>query len=262
MGRVQSIYRYPIKGMTGQSLPAALLEPGKPIAGDRAYAIALCDTGFDPAEPRHLSKTRFLVLMTHPGLARLRAEFTGDGRHVTLSANGEGLLTADLDDPAGAAALAALAARYGEKLRGPPRLVTAPDHMFADIPDRHLSLINLASVEALSGVVGAALDPLRFRGNLTLSGLAPWAEKEWQPGQNIRVGSTRLRVVKPIIRCAATAVNPQTGEVDFNLPLTLRREFGAPVMGVYAAIIKGGEIRPGDAVEALPPEKEGIRHEP
>ena len=49
-------------------------------------------------------------------------------------------------------------------------------------------------------------------------------------------------------RCAATNVNPETAERDMNLPLTLRKGFGHMDMGVYAKVVSGGQIAPGDAV--------------
>jgi hypothetical protein len=69
-------------------------------------------------------------------------------------------------------------------------------------------------------------------------------------GREIAIGKTRLRVVKPITRCAATNVNPETAARDMNIPLTLQEGFGHIHMGVYARVIDGGEIAVSDTITA------------
>jgi uncharacterized protein len=61
--------------------------------------------------------------------------------------------------------------------------------------------------------------------------------------------STRLKVVKRIVRCAATNVDPQTGIRDLNVPQTLLRTYGHGDCGIYAEVATGGEITEDDAVE-------------
>ncbi|MFZ3357342.1 MAG: MOSC N-terminal beta barrel domain-containing protein, partial [Xanthobacteraceae bacterium] len=39
MAKIQSIYRYPIKGLTPEPLSRIALAPGQTIPGDRLYAI-------------------------------------------------------------------------------------------------------------------------------------------------------------------------------------------------------------------------------
>ena len=53
----------------------------------------------------------------------------------------------------------------------------------------------------------------RFRGNVWLDGLEPWAEFDLV-GRDIRVGAATLRVRERITRCKATTVNPETGRID------------------------------------------------
>ena len=69
------------------------------------------------------------------------------------------------------------AAFMKEELRGAAKLVEAREGGFTDAPAPWLSLINLASVRDLGErIVGGEIDPLRFRANLYLEGLAPWRE--------------------------------------------------------------------------------------
>ena len=85
MAKIQSIYRYPIKGLTPEPLARALLTPGQTIPGDRLYAIENGPSGFDPAAPSYLSKTHFLMLMKNERLANLRAAFDQDSHTLTIT---------------------------------------------------------------------------------------------------------------------------------------------------------------------------------
>jgi MOSC domain-containing protein YiiM len=55
-------------------------------------------------------------------------------------------------------------------------------------------------------------------------------------------------VVKRIVRCAATNVDPETAARDLNIPQTLMRSYGHADCGVYAEVIADGEIAVGDEI--------------
>jgi uncharacterized protein YcbX len=247
MPSVVDIMRYPVKGLNGQRLEETTLVTGGPIACDRAFAIAHGRTEFDPENPVYMSKTRFLALMTHERLAELTTRFDAAGTGLTLAKDGKELLQADLGTEAGRKAADAFFNSFiGDQSKGAPRVVSAEGHMFSDVPEQCLSVLNLASVRALGEHLGQAIDPLRFRANIHVEGLDPWAERDWQEDMVIRIGSAELKVQKQIVRCAATNVNLETAERDLNLPLTLKKEFGGNLMGVYAGVAKGGTIACGD----------------
>ena len=124
-------------------------------------------------------------------------------------------------------------------------MLHAEGHSFSDVAKKVVSIINLASVAALEDAAGAPVDPLRFRGNLHVEGWPAWHEFDLL-GQEIAIGpSARLKVVKRIVRCAATEVDPDTGIRDLPIPRTLMKTFGHADCGVYAEVIAGGEIAVG-----------------
>jgi uncharacterized protein YcbX len=55
-------------------------------------------------------------------------------------------------------------------------------------------------------------------------------------------------VVKRIVRCAATNVDPDTGMRDLAIPETLMRTYGHADCGVYAEVVGAGDIAVGDAL--------------
>ena len=73
-----------------------------------------------------------------------------------------------------------------------------------------VSIINLASVAELENAVGAPVDPLRFRAN-SMSRLAGLARVRSGRTRDRHRPRARLKVVKRIVRCAATEVDPDTG---------------------------------------------------
>ncbi|MCE8472093.1 MOSC domain-containing protein, partial [Rhodovulum sulfidophilum] len=130
------------------------------------------------------------------------------------------------------------------------RIVRAPGRGMTDSAFPSVSLLGLASLEALSGQLGQALSPLRFRGNFWIEGLAPFAEFDWV-GRKIRLGRAVIEVRERITRCMATAANPETGERDADTLGALQAGWGHKQFGVYAEVIEGGRVALGDALEAL-----------
>jgi uncharacterized protein YcbX len=130
-------------------------------------------------------------------------------------------------------------------------VLTAPDGFrFTDSRRGFVSLINLASVRELESVVGSAVDPLRFRGNIHVEGLAPFAEFDLVGKVLSAPSGVRLKVTKRIERCAATNVDPDTGIRDLEIPKSLMRAYGHFDCGVYAEVLSGGTLTAGESLES------------
>ena len=246
---VHAIYRYPVKGLSPDRLAQTALKRGATLAGDRMFAIENGPSGFDPAAPSYLPKTRFLMLMRDEALARLVTRFD-DGSHVlTIEHGGQEVARGDLSTAAGRAAVEAFFASFCVgALRGPPRILQAAGHSFSDVARKVVSIINLASVAEIETLTGAPVNPLRFRGNLYVSGWPAWHELGLV-GSEIAAGGVRLKIVKRIVRCAATNVDPDTGIRDLDIPRTLMRHYDHMDCGIYGEVIAGGAVAEGDAVQ-------------
>jgi len=254
MAKIQSIYRYPIKGLSPERLDRTALRPGQTVPGDRLYAIENGPSGFDPEAPAYLSKTHFLMLMKNERLATLHAAFDQATHELNIETSsapgGSHTVTGDLRTAEGRAAIEHFFADYcADELRGPPKILNAPGHSFSDVAKKVVSIINLASVTAVADMVGAAVNPLRFRANLYVEGWPAWSELDLV-GKELKVGErVRLKAVKRIVRCAATNVDPTTGARDLNIPPTLLRHLDHADCGIYAEVVAGGEIAEGDRIE-------------
>ena len=248
---VDSICRYPVKGLTAERLAAADLRPGAPIDGDRAYAIENGAGRFDPDNPKPLPKISFLMLMRNERLATLETRFDGATTTLTILRAGKPVVTGNLGSRIGRQMIEQFLAAYMKgDLRGAPRIVHADGHHFADHPEPCLHIVNLATVSELERVARRALDPLRFRANIYVGGLPAWEEFRWV-GQPIGMGGARLEVFERTGRCEATNVDPLTGKRDLAIPQHLQRAFGHADLGVYARVIAAGTIRTGDPAGLL-----------
>jgi uncharacterized protein YcbX len=249
---IEKIYRYPVKGLSAEPLEEAELAAGQTIPGDRLYAIENGPSGFDPAAPAYFPKQRFLMLMRNERLARLDTRLDTATHALELREGGNATVRGDLRSPEGRQAIEEFFAAFcADELRGPPRLLHAPGHSFSDVTRKVVSIINLASVAAIEGLVGAPVDPLRFRANLYARGWPAWGELELV-GTTLAIGdAVRLRVVKRIERCAATNVEPGTGIRDLTIPHSLLRACGHTDCGIYAEVIAGGTIAAGDRIDVL-----------
>ncbi|MFY9695048.1 MAG: MOSC domain-containing protein, partial [Xanthobacteraceae bacterium] len=121
-------------------------------------------------------------------------------------------------------------------------------HSFSDVAKKVVSIINLASVAAVEDMVGAPVNPLRFRANVYVEGWPAWNELDLV-GRALKIGGAQLKVVKRIVRCAATNVDPDTGARDLNIPQTLLHTLDHADCGIYAEVMEGGEIAAGDEVQ-------------
>ena len=246
--KIQSIYRYPVKGLSPERLERVRLEPGGPLPADRKYAIENGPSGFDPAAPAHVSKTKFLMLMFNERLAALDTHYDDATHTLIIGGEGRELARGDLSATEGRLAIEAFFRRYMPvELRGAPKVLQADGHSFSNVAPKVISIINLASVTALEAVVGVPLHPLRFRGNVYVEGWPAWHEFDLV-GQEIAIGGARIMVAKRILRCAATDVEPGTGVRDLNIPATLMKTYGHADCGIYAQVIAGGDIASGDAI--------------
>lgn len=245
---IEAIYRYPVKGLSAESLGSTRLTAGETIPADRLYAIENGPSGFDPAAPAYLPKQRFLMLMRNERLARLKTRFDPATHMLAIELEGASVACGDLQTVAGREAIEHFFAEFcADELRGPPRVLHGNGHSFSDVARKVVSIINLASVAAVENAVGAPVDPLRFRGNLYVAGWPAWHEFSLLD-REIRIGSARAKVVKRISRCAATEVDPLTAARDVPIPKTLLQTFGHADCGVYAEVVANGEIEVGDAV--------------
>ncbi|MEV4736454.1 MULTISPECIES: MOSC domain-containing protein [unclassified Microbacterium] len=271
MAHVVALYRHPVKGFTPERVDALTVQADGRVAGDRVLAFRFADAAApeDRDGLDYWPKSQGLSLQDFPALAALRLRYDDVDRRLRIEHDGRMLVEAGLDE-LGRTALSEAVADYvlatpeGRRLRRPGRmpLVLVGDGLtsrFQDRPQGYVSVHSHGSVHALGDALGLGIDDRRFRSNIAIDGVAPWAELDWSG--EVAIGDLVFRTAGPIVRCLATHANPDTGERDAKVLTTLTRSFEQvePTLGRLllpaspqdeGAEWQGGVIRVGDEVRA------------
>ncbi len=259
IGRVESLWRYPVKSMRGEQLPEAFVGFSG-IYGDRMFAIrsSAAPAGFPyltgrekkqlllyrpifrcpdlMARPSNLAEAEVIP----PGATPL---YPGPADHMVdvETPDGERL---PIDDPL-------LLDSLRRDLRGLPNLTLLRSHR-AMTDCRPVSLFSIQTVRQLSGEVGTALDKRRFRANiyLDLDNVPGFAEDAYV-GRTVRIGArTTLAVLLRDPRCKMITLDPDTAQPDPEVIRCLARSHDTKA-GLYAAVLEEGTIRPKDEITLL-----------
>lgn len=249
---VTRLSRFPVKGLSAEPLETMDLTSGEGVPGDRLFGFARYDSGFDPKNPQPLPKTRFVVLVKEAALAGLKTQFDPQTGVLEIAAP-DGAYRFETRTVAGqldaAQTLHRLLALTDPE---PPVFVSSAPHRFTDVSVESpqmmnaISVLNLASVQALADRLDTDIDPARFRANIEINGLPAFSELD-AVGHVLEIGEVQLRILARTRRCAATEVNPVTAERDLKLPYLLHKELGHTDMGVYAEVISGGQLHVGQS---------------
>jgi uncharacterized protein YcbX len=247
-GHIASLWRHPVKGFTPERVGRATLDVGGFFPCDRIYAVEDGPSGFDPAAPAWIPKQKFTVLARIARVAQVRTDYDEATGVITARAEGEPAFAGALTQAEGREAFAGwLAGFLGDDVRGPLKVVQAPGYRFSDDPRGYVSIINLASIRDFEARLGRPVDPLRFRANVHVEGWPAWIENAIPADTEVTLGPVTARVLSPIVRCAATHVDPATGERDIDLVPALHAQYGHLHCGIYVSVTGGGAISEGDA---------------
>lgn len=247
MSRVSALWRHPIKAHGHESLPRVRLSAGRTMPWDRRWAVAHEAARTDGSAWAPCAN--FSRAAKVPELMAITATSDEAAGTVTLSHPRRPDLTFDPDADS-AAFLEWVRPLMPADRAQSTRIVRAPDRGMTDTDFPSISLINLASHADVCARMDQDLSPLRWRANIHIDGLAPWAERAWI-GRSLRIGTARIELREHIVRCMATAANPATGQRDADTLGALNIHFGHQEFGVYGVVTEGGEIAVDDLIEVI-----------
>jgi hypothetical protein len=257
VGKVDSLWRYPVKSMRGEELEEAFAGyPG--VYGDRVFAFksSASPAGF----PYFTAREQRRLLQYRP-----RFRFTDKtARPVNLieaDSKGAGPLSADISElivdvetPEGKT-LAIDSPDLMETLKtgvDGNHKITLMRSQRPMTDCRPLSIFSLQSARQLSAETGTPVDKRRFRANVyidLMSGQA-FGENEFV-GRSLKIGSKVIvRVLERDSRCVMITLDPDTSE---RTPAILKKVAQAHegMAGVYGAVLVEGMMHKGDPVELL-----------
>jgi len=210
--RVAEIWRYPLKSMAGERLDHARIG-SLGIEGDRVVHV-------------EDARGRVITARTHPRLL---------GHHATLNESGEPIVGGLLwSNP---------------KVRKDVVDIVGPGARLVrdDTIDRFDVLPLLVATDGAIAAFGH--DGRRLRPNLVISGVEGLAERSW-PGQCLRIEDVIIGVQDLRGRCIMTTFDPDTLKQDRRVLTGIVQKFGG-TLALNCCVIRGGEIRAGDAVELV-----------
>jgi hypothetical protein len=259
VGKVESLWRYPVKSMGGEELHDAFVGfPG--LYGDRLYAFrsTAASKGFPYLtareqgqmlacraryrQPDRMSKPGNLAEAEAiaPGLTPVYAD-SSDRIVDVVTPRGESLA---IDDPL---LVSTLREGIGDE---PEFTLLRSDRAMTDC--RPISLLSTNTVRQLSQELGTELDKRRFRANvyLDLESEAGFVEDEFV-GRHLRIGTkTVIAVTDRDPRCKMITLDPDTGQANPEVMRLVSGDHDGKV-GVYGAVLTEGTIRSGDEIALL-----------
>ena len=259
VGKVESLWRYPVKSMRGEEIQQAFLGFSG-VYGDRLYAF------YDTAAPQEfpfltgreqeqmlLHQPRFRYPELAAGPPNLAEAQSGDFGLTPLYARAADLVVdietpseevLAIDDPV-------LLERLSAGLDATHTLsLLRSDRSFTDC--RPVSVFSIQTVQQIGGEVGLTLDKRRFRANIyaDLTPMSGFAENAFV-GRRLRIGSkAEIAVMDRDPRCKMITLDPNTAQPS---PEVLRRVRDAHEgkAGLYGAVLVEGTVRPGDEIRLL-----------
>jgi uncharacterized protein len=256
VGRVESLWRYPVKSMRGEELQEAFAGfPG--VYGDRVYAFRSAAapkgfpffTGREQAHMiRHRASYRYGERMMMPPN---RAEAAALGPGITPLYAEPADQMVDVETPSGEM-FAIDDPRLIDRLRQGARdglelSLLRSERALTDC--RPMSLISLQTTRQLSQEVGAELDKRRFRANVyvDLADGAAFGEDGWV-GRRLRIGDkTEVTVIERDPRCKMITLDPDTADANPEVMRRVAKDHDG-MAGVYAAVLVEGVLHAGDAI--------------
>jgi uncharacterized protein len=277
LGSVVSLWRYPVKSMMGEELNAAEVTD-RGLRGDRAYALVDRSDGKvasakNPRKwPRLFDFRAAFVDAPRPGAKVAPVRITlPDGAVVTSEQSDlNQILSRALDRKVTFEAAECGRRERGESSVPRPWTPTAeeywpdmegldyrdtvtdfelPEHTFFDAAVVHL--LTTATLERLRELYpGGRFDVRRFRPNVVVEtddGVKDFVENAWI-GQTLAVGdAVCVSITGPCPRCVMTTL-PQADLPRDPGVLRAAAQHNHANVGVYAAVVRGGQVRRGDAI--------------
>lgn len=246
-GRVADIWRHPIKSHGREALDGIHLIKGRTMPWDRTWAVAHEGSGADGTIWAPCGN--FSRVAKAPALQAVSASFEEATGLITLTHPERPAITFD-PDQATDDFLNWVAPLMPADRPASVRIVRVNDRGMTDTDYPSISLNNLASNDAVARHLGTPVEPERWRGNIWFAGLQPWEEFDWV-GKKLRLGSVEMFIQEPIVRCLATTANPATGKRDADTLGALKNGWGHQKFGVYAKVVKSGDIVMGDRAKVV-----------
>ncbi|CAN7587865.1 MOSC domain-containing protein [Bradyrhizobium sp. LjRoot220] len=256
VGRLESVWRYPVKSMPGESLPEAYVDFAG-VLGDRLCAVH--HAGAPKSFPFLTARSRKEMLRFRPKFRHpertlapdnlTEAETRGPGVTPLFPTSED--LALEIEAPNGkilSASDPVLPALIGgDQFNASELTMIRSDRAITDC--RPLSLLAIQTIDSIGRAAGVTLDKRRFRENLylDLNSGESFAEDAFV-GRRLRIGPRlTVHILERDIRCRMINIDPESLDENPEILQHVARNHDNRA-GVYAAVLVAGMVRPGDEV--------------
>jgi hypothetical protein len=257
IGKVESLWRYPVKSMRGEELDEAFASYSG-IYGDRVFAFrsSANHKGF----PYFTARDQRRLLQYRPRFrypekaarpinlidaeSRDANPLLADLSELAVDVETPDGKTLAIDDPA---LIEMLRANIDQKHQ-----VTLMQSQRAMTDCRPVSIFSLQSAQQIAEETGIPVDKRRFRANIyvDLTSAKGFAENDLV-GKSVRIGPKAvISILERDPRCVIITLDPDTGE---QAPAILKKVAQAHdgMAGVYGAVLVEGLLHKGDSIELI-----------
>jgi uncharacterized protein YcbX len=257
IGKVDSLWRYPVKSMRGQELDEAFAGFAG-VYGDRFFAFrsSASPTGFPYLTAREQRRLlQYRPRFRYPDKAARPINLTeaekmganplsADLAELVVDVETPNGKTLAIDDPA---LIDMLRADMDKKHQ-----VTLMRSQRAMTDCRPVSIFSLQSARQLAEETGTPIDKRRFRANVYVDlALAGGFGENQFVGRSLRIGpKVVVSILERDARCMMITLDPDTGEKE---PAILKKVAQAHdgMAGVYGAVMVEGMVHKSDPVEVV-----------
>jgi MOSC domain-containing protein len=259
IGKVESLWRYPVKSMRGEELSEAFVGFAG-VYGDRLFAFrsAVRPSGFPYLTGREQMKMLlYRPRFRHPEKAAkppnlFEAEGIEPGLNPIFADPAD--LAVDVETPSGELLSVDDPMLIGKLAEG-----SGDEHALTLLRSeramtycRPVSLFSVQTGRRLGEELGMDLDKRRFRANvfMDLASTAGFAE-DGLVGRTLRIGSkTVVSILERDPRCAMITIDPNTAERNPAILGHVTKAHNGKA-GVYGAVLVEGMVRIGDDIQVL-----------
>ena len=261
-GSVRSLWRYPVKSMTGEELRSVTVSE-KGFYGDRSYAVVDSSDGriASAKSPRKWSalfecRAELTASPANGGTAPVRITLP-DGTTVSTGQRnldqalseklGREVFLRDVNRGGSTSAYEYDRSSLGESSGEATNEAITPGTFFDDAV---IHLITTATLDSLTELYPPGLfDVRRFRPNIVLDvdGARGFIENGW-PGRTLSTDSgVELGLLYPCPRCVMVNLPQKDLPKDPGILRAIARNNGGNA-GIYATVLQGGRLTPKDRV--------------
>lgn len=259
IGKIDSVYRYPVKSMRGET-PSQIFLSFSGVYGDRLYAFR--SPAAPPGFPYHTGREHEDLLLYQPRYRNYEqtlvppnlteAEALAPGLTPVYGERDQFALDIITPDGLVLSVESPLLTKDMQMAREDEAPVSLAFSQVAMTDCRPVSLISLQTVDTLQSELGSPVDKRRFRANLyaDLSESGGLVEKDYV-GKTIKIGDKAVvSFLERDPRCKMICLDPETADHNPKL-LQLVAEKHDGRAGIYAAVLVEGLVKTGDPIVVL-----------